>query len=77
VDATGAAYITGFTDSTQATFPVAVGPDLTYNGGSSDAFVAKVSAVVINPPPPHCCLLCCLLCNTKGHDKDHDKCHNT
>jgi hypothetical protein len=56
VDAMGAAYITGYTDSTEATFPVAVGPDLTHNGGV-DAFVAKVSAVVINPP--HCCLLCC------------------
>ena len=30
--------------SSEATFPVTVGPDLTYNGGASDAFVAKVNA---------------------------------
>jgi Ca2+-binding RTX toxin-like protein len=41
VDATGAAYVTGSTDSPAATFPDAVGPDLSYNG-SGDAFVAKV-----------------------------------
>jgi hypothetical protein len=35
--------ITGGTSSTAATFPVTVGPDLTYNGASYDAFVAKVS----------------------------------
>ena len=29
---------------TEATFPVTVGPDLTFNGGTSDAFVAKVKA---------------------------------
>ncbi|MHC4945966.1 MAG: hypothetical protein ACYTG7_23375, partial [Planctomycetota bacterium] len=40
----GSAYITGETKSTQGTFPVFVGPDLTYNGGDRDAFVAKVSA---------------------------------
>ena len=44
VDTAGNAYVTGYTDSTQATFPVTVGPDLTYNGGGSDAFVAKVKA---------------------------------
>ncbi len=50
VDSTGAAYITGFTNSSEATlsgetnFPVTVGPDLTYNGNVSDAFVAKVNA---------------------------------
>ena len=43
VDGAGNAYITGFTDSTEASFPVTVGPDLTFNGGSFDAFVAKVS----------------------------------
>ena len=43
VDGSGNAYVTGFTDSTQATFPVTVGPDLTYNAGE-DAFVAKVNA---------------------------------
>jgi hypothetical protein len=44
VDSSGSAFVVGETDSTQATFPVAVGPDLTYNGGDSDVFVAKVSA---------------------------------
>jgi len=43
VDGAGNAYVTGYTDSSQATFPVKVGPDLTYNG-SRDAFVAKVNA---------------------------------
>jgi Ca2+-binding RTX toxin-like protein len=45
VDATGAAYVTGFTHSNEATFPVHVGPDVTYNesGFGMDAFVAKVS----------------------------------
>jgi hypothetical protein len=44
VDAEGNAYVTGYTDSTEATFPVVVGPDLTHNGGQFDAFVAKVNA---------------------------------
>jgi hypothetical protein len=43
IDAAGNAYITGRTDSTEATFPVTVGPDLTLNG-ADDAFVAKVNA---------------------------------
>ena len=43
VDGAGNAYVTGVTTSTQATFPVTVGPDLTYNGGN-DVFVAKVNA---------------------------------
>jgi hypothetical protein len=43
VDAAGCAYITGYTTSTQATFPVLAGPDTTYNGGSMDAFVAKIN----------------------------------
>ena len=43
VDAGGHAYVTGYAESDQTTFPVAVGPDLTYNGGV-DAFVAKVNA---------------------------------
>jgi hypothetical protein len=42
VDGTGAAYVTGDTDSDQATFPEVGGPDLTYNAGT-DAFVAKVN----------------------------------
>ncbi len=43
VDGLGSAYVTGWTYSNEATFPAAVGPDLTYNG-ASDAFVAKVNA---------------------------------
>lgn len=43
VDVTGNAYVTGATSSTEADFPVRVGPDPTYNGGSSDAFVAKLA----------------------------------
>jgi len=42
VDSSGNVYITGNTRSTQATFPETVGPDLTHNGGTIDAFVAKV-----------------------------------
>jgi hypothetical protein len=45
VDSSGNAYVTGGTNSSEATFPVTVGPDLTYNGGpSGDIFVAKVNA---------------------------------
>lgn len=45
VDVQGNAYVVGTTKSTEATFPVVLGPDLTYNGGySGDAFVAKVIA---------------------------------
>ena len=44
VDGSGHAYVTGWTASTEQSFPVTVGPDLTYNGGSYDAFVAKVTA---------------------------------
>ena len=43
VDGAGHAYVTGRTDSTEQTFPVTVGPDLTFNGGYRDAFVAKVN----------------------------------
>ncbi len=43
VDGSGNAYVTGYTNSTEATFPVAVGPDLVSNG-DDDAFVAKVNA---------------------------------
>ncbi len=42
VDRSGSAYIIGSTNSTEATFPVREGPDLSYNGGAWDAFVAKV-----------------------------------
>jgi len=44
VDGAGNAYVTGTTQSDERTFPVKVGPDLTFNGGGvlGDAFVAKV-----------------------------------
>jgi hypothetical protein len=38
----GAAYVTGWTASNQTTFPEINGPDLTYNGGNSDTFVARI-----------------------------------
>jgi len=44
VDGSGNAYVTGRTFSDEATFPVTVGPDLTFNGADVDAFVAKVNA---------------------------------
>lgn len=44
VDRDGNVYIVGDTSSTQSTFPTAVGPDLTYNDGSRDAFIAKLNA---------------------------------
>ena len=53
VDSSGNVYVTGNTFSSQLTFPVVVGPDLTYNGGS-DTFVAKVSDI---PGPPITSLL--------------------
>lgn len=44
VDLAGSAYVTGRTRSNQPSFPVTVGPDLTFNGGRFDVFVAKVSS---------------------------------
>lgn len=41
VDALGHAYVHGLAESTEATFPVVIGPDLTQNG-AWDAFVAKI-----------------------------------
>jgi len=41
VDSSGNAYVTGWTQSSN--FPAVVGPDLGYNGGNRDAFVAKVN----------------------------------
>lgn len=43
VDRDGNAYVVGQTNSTQATFPVTIGPDTSFNGGV-DAFVASISA---------------------------------
>jgi len=52
IDSLGNAYIIGRTTSTESTFPVIEGPDLTYNG-DTDAFVAKISAMggAENTPP--------------------------
>jgi hypothetical protein len=44
VDANGNAYVSGFTGSEEDTFPVKVGPDLGFNGGEFDAFIARVKA---------------------------------
>jgi Beta-propeller repeat len=45
VDSAGEAYVIGWTRSQPSDgFPVTVGPALKYYGGSSDAFIAKVSA---------------------------------
>jgi hypothetical protein len=44
VDSAGNAYVTGVTESDETSFPVTAGPDLTFNGGFLDAFVAKVNA---------------------------------
>ena len=43
VDAEGSAYVVGSAASDESTLPVIVGPDLNYNGGTEDAFIAKVS----------------------------------
>ena len=43
IDSDESAYIAGETFSTESTFPVSVGPDLTQNG-SRDTFVAKVES---------------------------------
>jgi len=42
LDSSKCAYVTGYTASDENSFPLAFGPDLTYNGGFYDAFVAKV-----------------------------------
>lgn len=41
VDAAGNVYVTGYTGSTEASFPLTMGPDFTYNG-TVDTFVAKI-----------------------------------
>jgi len=53
VNAEGSAFVAGWTNSSESTFPVAEGPDLTYNGGAydygggtpqyGDGFVAEVA----------------------------------
>ena len=49
VDGSGNAYVTGITSSTEATFPVTVGPDVTFNG-VYDAFVAKIGHASVPIP---------------------------
>jgi hypothetical protein len=44
LDASNNSYLAGSTVSTQTTFPVMVGPDSTYNGGTEDAFITKVKS---------------------------------
>jgi Beta-propeller repeat len=43
VNSLGEAYFVGEAASDQSSFPVVTGPDLTYNGGLFDAFVAKLN----------------------------------
>ncbi len=47
LDGAGNAYVTGYADSTETSFPVAVGPFLTHSGGYEDAFVAKLVEIPI------------------------------
>jgi hypothetical protein len=42
IDGSGNAYVAGVTESSQTTFPVLTGPDISHNG-YADAFVAKVN----------------------------------
>jgi len=44
LDSDGNAYVTGITESDESSFPVTVGPDLTFNGGI-DGFIAKVNSL--------------------------------
>ncbi len=44
VDQDGNAYLAGRTQSPASSFPATGGPDLSYNGGNADGFVAKVNA---------------------------------
>jgi Ca2+-binding RTX toxin-like protein len=60
VNGAGDAYVAGATRSSQATFPVRVGPDLSYNGGDSDAFVVKVVGAITRP---------CTITGTPGDDR--------
>lgn len=48
-------YIVGTTESTESSFPVLAGPDSTYNGGSKDAFAARIQdylSLEVSPDPP-------------------------
>jgi Ca2+-binding RTX toxin-like protein len=56
VDDAGHAYVAGRTSSPETSFPVLGGPGLTFNGGSEDAFVAKIES------------LACSITGTSGDD---------
>lgn len=49
IDGEGHMFVTGMTLSTSFSFPLKVGPDLTFNGGA-DAFIAKL---VVDPTAPN------------------------
>jgi|GEM_PF-3350645 len=51
VNPQGNAYVVGWTDSTESSFPLTVGPDLSHNGGGADVFVAKVEVSPDSPIP--------------------------
>ncbi|MCX6564567.1 MAG: SBBP repeat-containing protein [Candidatus Aminicenantes bacterium] len=53
VDDFGDAYVAGHTTGWDWRFPVVTGPDLTYNGGDYDAFVAKISEVPVVVTSPN------------------------
>jgi hypothetical protein len=61
IDPSGAVYVTVDTMSTETSFPVTGGPDLTYNGGLRDLFVAKID-------PSGAGLLCCGYVGGSGND---------
>jgi hypothetical protein len=42
IDDLGCVYVAGTTESDENSFPALVGPDLTFNGGTKDAFITKV-----------------------------------
>jgi len=64
VDQSGNAYVCGYTLSTETTFPVKIGPDLTHNS-DFDAFVAKVRANGTG-------LVYCGYIGGSGDDRAHD-----
>jgi hypothetical protein len=47
VDHAGNAYLAGRASSDQTSFPVTVGPDTSFNGGETDAFVVKVGSSLL------------------------------
>jgi hypothetical protein len=46
ISRTGEIFLVGHTKSVQGSFPVEGGPDLTFNGGDADAFVARLRAPI-------------------------------